>query len=842
MNSISPFNKKIRLVDSLHTKLQTNTSLYFIRTLKNYLNIRKKEISSEDALNAIIYGINCMKIKQGKAKNIQIFQIDTRPQIISLADKNEEQVEEIDITNIIAVSFDMNNENINSFKVNTPLIPIEPHSYIQILINKMIYDFIFDNENDLCLFIAGIIHLYENMIDFGFTNMENNIKKIWQFYDKDFSGKMEPNEFKIFCEDLNFQIGQNQMIKQFKKIDKDKSGTIEFNEFLNFFKSYTNGSEYKKIFDEYDIDIKTKKHTGKISPDNLKLFFEEVQKDNLSLNEVNEIILIFKQNLKPHEKEQYIRILQNGDILNSNVIDNYLYLNSGEFLLLLHSPIVNVLDYVKMNTSQNMNRPLNDYFINSTHNTYLTGHQLSGESSPQMYAFSVLEGYRLVELDCYNGNGDDIIITHGYTMVTDIHLNDILIELKENAFIHSKYPVLLSIENHLDEEHQKIMAKSFKTILKDIYILDQDNPPDYLPSVKDMKGKFVIKCGGKRVLKDRTKITPRKDLKYENENDSLMKSDMIVMNVNEKEEEIVNSTLIMNSRRRETRVHLNPKNVDMKKYKEAKKNTETGNELSHVRGLFGTKFHQKEIKKTNYQPWEMVTLKSTKVLSFSKDYDTRKDIIEFTQNSLMKAYPQSFDSSNYDPIKCWIMGVQVAALNIQSLEDDYTLMNMIFFKQNRNCGYVLKPKKLLPESTFYESYSHPIGKIRFDLISTICVHKLIQKEGLPINKDSKLRLEVFIVGSNEDDENNKKYSIDLPGNYFHHNIKCDPLVFNIYENELSCIFFKLYYEKDVIGRSAIPLSLMKEGYRNIVFYDNYCVESIESFLLARISSNLPKSK
>ena len=67
------------------------------------------------------------------------------------------------------------------------------------------------------------------------------------------------------------------------------------------------------------------------------------------------------------------------------------------------------------------------------------------------------------------------------------------------------------------------MAKSFKTILKDIYILDQDNPPDYLPSVKDMKGKFVIKCGGKRVLKDRTKITPRKDLKYENENDSYVK-------------------------------------------------------------------------------------------------------------------------------------------------------------------------------------------------------------------------------------------------------------------------------------------------------------------------------
>ena len=42
-----------------------------------------------------------------------------------------------------------------------------------------------------------------------------------------------------------------------------------------------------------------------------------------------------------------------------------------------------------------------------------------------MYSLSVLEGYRLVELDCYNGNGDDIIITHGYTLVTKLKLDDI---------------------------------------------------------------------------------------------------------------------------------------------------------------------------------------------------------------------------------------------------------------------------------------------------------------------------------------------------------------------------------------------------------------------------------
>ncbi|KAL7072261.1 hypothetical protein ACQ4LE_008625 [Meloidogyne hapla] len=453
--------------------------------------------------------------------------------------------------------------------------------------------------------------------------------------DLDKNGKIGFNELWKLLKRLNLQLSELYVKALFKET-LERSGqhqnqTLTQKEFLHLFSVLTDLPEYKNA-----LRLANDEGNDWLDANSLLKFLKEEQE--------------FKE-IELKKAEAIIDFCEPG----GQEIGRAKILTINGFRRLLQSRWGNILREGHETVFMDMDQPLHCYFINSSHNTYLTGLQVHGNATIEGYICALKKGCRLLELDIFDGENGEPQITHKHTFIAPISLRNVLNCIKQYAFIQSQYPVILTIENHVSPLQQKEMAEIFKQILGDhLYIPPLDASLHPLPSPNKLKNKFLLRG---KTLQTINSTSPRNSKK-------------ISKNLEEKEE---NSK---NNRGSSPPLPIDPnfgKLIALPSFK-----------ISPSNIYMDIRDHP-----SNASP----SLSERKVQAF---LDSNVPLSTYTSTRIVKSFPSGIrqDSSNIDPMESWICGIQLAAMNFQTCDEELDI-NKGLFSINGSIGYILKPKILL---------------------------------------------------------------------------------------------------------------------------------------------------
>ena len=116
--------------------------------------------------------------------------------------------------------------------------------------------------------------------------------------------------------------------------------------------------------------------------------------------------------------------------------------------------------------------PLPDYFISSSHNTYLMAHQLYGKSNASAYEIALQTGSRCVEIDAWDNddNKEEPKVTHGYTLVSHIPFRQVCETIRDVVDKEAREgvnaaPIMISLENHCGVQGQRRLSQIMREVL-----------------------------------------------------------------------------------------------------------------------------------------------------------------------------------------------------------------------------------------------------------------------------------------------------------------------------------------------------------------------------------------
>lgn len=603
------------------------------------------------------------------------------------------------------------------------------------------------------------------------------------------------------------------------KNDTIDPGKFTFEDFFTFYRHLVGRTEVDKVFDE--MGPKKKPY---MTTEQFVRFLNKEQRDP----RLNEILYPYYTSGQALEL-----ILRNESKAN---MASKGHLSTEGFLKFLMGEENNLIPADYLDLSQDMTQPLTHYFINSSHNTYLTGHQFTGRSSVEIYQQVLLSGCRCIELDCWDGRGQDEepIITHGYTMCTEILFKEVIEAIAASAFKTSEWPVILSFENHCNVKQQAKMAAYCRSIFGDMLLVDpmegfELETIEKLPSPENMKRKIIVKNRKKHFHKSKQKVSsPKassggrkmKTSSVDNPDDTVGEERKQLENQSESVER--NDEYDSDSSSSEDDDDMPGLTEEEEKERQREKRekgtagseAEAGMEMSAlVNYVQPVHFHSFDVSEKKSRCYEISSFVETQATNLLKEYPV--EFVNYNKRQLSRIYPRGtrVDSSNFMPQIFWNAGCQLVALNFQTL-DLAMQLNLGIFEYNNKSGYILKPDFMRRSDRHFD----PFAESTVDGIVANTVSVRVISGQMLSDKKIGTYVEVDMYGLPTDTHRKKFKTKTVPNNGINPVYDEKPFVFKkVVLPNLAVIRIAVYDENNskLIGHRVLAVEALRPGYRHI---------------------------
>ncbi|XP_048203187.1 1-phosphatidylinositol 4,5-bisphosphate phosphodiesterase eta-1-like isoform X1 [Perognathus longimembris pacificus] len=336
-------------------------------------------------------------------------------------------------------------------------------------------DLITSNPEEARTWITGLKYLMAGISDEDSLAKRQRthdqwVKQTFEEADKNGDGLLNIEEIHQLMHKLNVSLPRRKVRQMFQEADTDENqGTLTFEEFCVF---------YKMMSLRRDLYLLLLSYSDK--------------KDHLTVDQLAQFLKV-EQKVSNVTVDYCLDIIKKFEVSEENKAKNVLGIEG--FTNFMRSPACDVFNPGHQEVCQDMDQPLCNYYIASSHNTYLTGDQLLSQSRVDMYARVLQEGCRCLEVDCWDGPDGEPVVHHGYTLTSKILFRDVVETINKHAFVKNEFPVILSIENHCSIQQQRKIAQYLKGIFGDKLDLSGVDTGDgrQLPSPQSLRGKVLVK-------------------------------------------------------------------------------------------------------------------------------------------------------------------------------------------------------------------------------------------------------------------------------------------------------------------------------------------------------------